>query len=262
VGKHQGERPDRQTKASELRLHPHLHGVFLDGVYEMGPEGIPVFRALSRLSTSDVADVMQITRARVLQLLSRRGVVAAGAEAIELTDSFADREPVLAQLAAAASTGLAPAGPELRRGRHDPIALRGRPGVRLTKDRCVEEMGFTLHANTCAGDVDERGREALLEYILRPPIANENVQQGPEGLVRIVLKRPFSDGTTAIDMDPLSLLSPDSASKSWVNRSKIPTCYRATRRPPLMRRSCAGYEGSHPPPASPWPSRCPKTPAR
>ncbi len=58
--------------------------------------------------------------------------------------------------------------PELRRGRHDPIALKGRPGVRVTKDRCVEEMGFTLHANTCAGALDQRGREALLEYILRP----------------------------------------------------------------------------------------------
>lgn len=31
--------------------------------------------------------------------------------------------------------------------------------------------------------------------------------RGPEGLVRIALKRAFSDGTTAIDMDPLSLLS-------------------------------------------------------
>ena len=31
--------------------------------------------------------------------------------------------------------------------------------------------------------------------------------QGPDGLVRIVLKHPFADGTVAIDLDPLSLLS-------------------------------------------------------
>jgi hypothetical protein len=78
--------------------------------------------------------------------------------------------------------------------------------VTVTAPRCVEEQGFTLHANTCAGSDDERGREALLQYVLRPPIANDNVQDGPDGLVRIVLKRPFADGTTAIDMDPLSLL--------------------------------------------------------
>ena len=42
--------------------------------------------------------------------------------------------------------------------------------------------------------------------MLRPPIAQERVVQGPDGLVRIVLKKRFSDGTLAVDMDPLSLL--------------------------------------------------------
>ena len=54
---------------------------------------------------------------------------------------------------------------------------------------------------------EPHGREALLKYVLRPPIAQERVVRGPDGLVRIALKRAFSDGTTAIDMDPLSLLS-------------------------------------------------------
>jgi len=33
------------------------------------------------------------------------------------------------------------------------------------------------------------------------------VTRGPDGLVRITLKKPFSDGTVAVDLDPLSLLS-------------------------------------------------------
>jgi hypothetical protein len=37
--------------------------------------------------------------------------------------------------------------------------------------------------------------------------AQERVTSGPEGLVRIALKRAFSDGTVAVDLDPLSLLS-------------------------------------------------------
>ena len=44
------------------------------------------------------------------------------------------------------------------------------------------------------GDGDAQGREALLKYIPRPPIAQERVTHGPEGLVRITLKRPFADG--------------------------------------------------------------------
>ena len=50
------------------------------------------------------------------------------------------------------------------------------------------------------------GREARVRYVLRPPIAQERVVQGPDGLVRIVLKKRLSDGTLAVDMGPLSLL--------------------------------------------------------
>ena len=50
------------------------------------------------------------------------------------------------------------------------------------------------------------GREALLCYVLRPPIAQERLEHRPDGLVRIILKKAYSDGTVAVDMDPLSLL--------------------------------------------------------
>ena len=51
------------------------------------------------------------------------------------------------------------------------------------------------------------GREALCKYVLRPAVAQERITHGPDGLVRIALKRPFADGTVAVDLDPLSLLS-------------------------------------------------------
>ena len=50
------------------------------------------------------------------------------------------------------------------------------------------------------------GREALVRYGLRPPIAQERLKLLPSGLVRIELRRPFGDGTVAVDMDPLSLV--------------------------------------------------------
>jgi Putative transposase len=37
-------------------------------------------------------------------------------------------------------------------------------------------------------------------------VAQERITHGPDGLVRITLKKPFSDGTIAVDLDPLSLL--------------------------------------------------------
>ncbi|XXY22155.1 transposase [Sorangium sp. So ce216] len=66
--------------------------------------------------------------------------------------------------------------------------------------------GFTLHAATRAGAHHAAAREALLRYVLRPPIAKERVEPQQDGLVRLSLKRAFADGTVAVDMDPLSLL--------------------------------------------------------
>ncbi len=70
---------------------------------------------------------------------------------------------------------------------------------------------MTSHFTRQRGDgergLDTRARESLIKYVLRPPIAQERVTAGPDGLVRIALKRRFADGTVAIDLDPLSLLS-------------------------------------------------------
>jgi hypothetical protein len=111
-----------QRASSDLKLNPHLHAVFLDGVYlpvADGPDGAPDFRALPRLSTTDVADALQVARARILRYLERRGVITldpdADSDVLSVSEELAERDPALSQLAAAAVSGLVPAGPELRR---------------------------------------------------------------------------------------------------------------------------------------------------
>jgi hypothetical protein len=144
----------------------------------------------------------------VLGFLERRGVIEHDVELGELSvldDGLSEREPALAQLAAAAVSGLPPAGPE-RRDR-PAIPLRGRLGIEVSGALSVTELGFSLHAATTASGDDARGREALVRYVLRPPIAQERLQLLPNELVRIQLRHPFRDGTEAIDLDPLSLLS-------------------------------------------------------
>jgi len=48
-----------ERTSSDLKLDPHLDAVFLDGVHVPGPDGNPVFCALPRLSSSEVADVVE-----------------------------------------------------------------------------------------------------------------------------------------------------------------------------------------------------------
>ena len=99
-----------------------------------------------------------------------------------------------------------------------------------------------MHAATRAGGRDAEGREALLRYVLRPPIAQERVEQRPDGLVRITLKKAYADGTVAVEMDPLSLL-----------------CRLATSVPPPRFHTIhyAGVLAA----ASPWRSRISAQPA-
>ena len=200
-----------QRTSADLKLAPHLHSVFLDGVFEAGPAGgdaKPVFHTLPSISNTAVADLLQIIRARLLRFLVRRRVVEGDAEGdtLRLADDLEQRDPALAQLAAAAVSGLPPAGPELRR-KPLTVALPAGSGPKVVRPLCVEDGGFSLHAATRAGAEDEVGRTNLFKYVLRPPIAQEHVTMTDEGLVAVQLKKPFRDGTVSVEMDPLSLLS-------------------------------------------------------
>ena len=188
------------ARGADLRLNPHFHLVALDGVYVL-EEGTPVFHQLPRLESSEVADVLQIAQVRILRCLSKHGVVEWGEEPRVLDD---DSDDPMKQLSAAAVSGRVPAGPEARQ--RDPVMLRERGEVQVTGALLAGDGGFSLHAATLASGRDEGGREALIRYVLRPPLAQDRLKRLSNDLVRLEFKRPFSDGTWAVDMDPLSLL--------------------------------------------------------
>ena len=94
----------------------------------------------------------------------------------------------------------------MRRRQREPVRLARTPGATISGPLCANDMGFTLHAATIAPRNDQRAKEALLRYILRPPLAQERVTLAADDAVRLGLKRAFSDGTVAVEMDPLSFL--------------------------------------------------------
>jgi len=194
-----------QRSSGDMRLNPHLHVVALDGVYVASPDGQPVFRELPRLKTSEVADMVQITKVRVLKALERRGVVRVNPESLEVDDVLSARDPVLAQLAAAAVAGLAPAGPAERKRAPVLFPTDGEPEI--VGELVVQDCGFNVHAKTHAGALDDEARARLLRYVLRPPLAQERLAILPDHRVRLTLKRPWADGTYALEMDALALLA-------------------------------------------------------
>ena len=110
-------------------------------------------------------------RVRIVRHLVRRGVLGDDADP-GVEGDLAEREPAMAQLAAAAVSGLPPAGPQLRR-RLQPVLLRGLGNEATTsarergsasaqrrsgrsparaRRRCRTQYGYVRDADACVVD--------------------------------------------------------------------------------------------------------------
>ena len=66
---------------------------------------------------------------------------------------------------------------------------------------------FNLRAATRVAANDKHGRLALCKYILRPPLANDRLKILDDNVVRLEFKKPWSDGTTSVELAPLALIA-------------------------------------------------------
>ncbi len=170
-----------QRTSSDLRLNPHTHTVVLDGTwYESGGELI--WQGLSHLRTREVGDVLWQAVDRITRYLRRHELL--------LDEEDEPEDPEAGLLASAVSGEAPPTGPQWRRG----LPVLDRRALAYDKPLCATLDGFSLHAATRAGGHDPEGREALLRYVLRPPVSNERLELLPDGLVRVRLKKAFADG--------------------------------------------------------------------
>jgi hypothetical protein len=201
-----------QRASSDLRLNPHFHTLFLDGVYHPGPEGeAPVFQTAPKPTQEDIEGVVQRAKRRILRYLEKRGVVTFAAAPGDgevnavLDESLGEASPVLARLFSAATVGVAPAGPAQRM----PVRLaQGPDTVPEPKGYlCAQDAAFNLHAARRVAGGDRQGREKLCRYILRPPLANERLHILEDGSVALEFKRPWKDGTRSIALEPKALLA-------------------------------------------------------
>jgi hypothetical protein len=132
-----------------------------------------------------------------LRFLQRQGVItlvtAPGHEEVTVVadKTMGEKAPLLAQLLAAATAAVEPAGPANRR---QPIRIVLDTGARPVGKGvlCGQSHGFNLQAATRVSEHDKAGRERLCRYILRPPLANERLSILDDGIVRLEFKRPWS----------------------------------------------------------------------
>jgi hypothetical protein len=224
-----------QRANSDLRCNPHVHAIFLDGLYAPDRDGKGFMFHLAPAPTQeDVEAIVERASKRILRFLQRRGVITLvtapgdgrarsarggqggqsvpespwddGEVTVVTDENIGDKDPLLARLLAAATAGAPPAGPANKR---KPIRIVLDPDAHPVAkgNLCGQHAGFNLHAATKVAANDKQGRLALCKYTLRPPLANDRLKILDDNVVRLEFKKPWSDGTSSVEMSPLALIA-------------------------------------------------------
>ena len=202
-----------QRANSDLRLNLHFHTVSFDGVYAPDGDGKgQMFHPAPAPTQQEIEALVCRAGKRILRFLQRRGVITLvtapgdGEVTVVADETMGESDPLLAKLLAAATAVAPPAGWAQK---HKPIRIVLAPDDRpVAKGKlCARDHGFNLHAATKVAANDKQGRVTLCKYILRPPLANDRLKILDEGNVRLDFKKPWSDGTTSVDLEPLALIA-------------------------------------------------------
>ena len=194
-------------------LNPHVHAILLDGVYSADRDGKGLmFHPAPAPSQEEIESLVGKASKRILRFLQRRKVITLatapgdGEVTVVSDETMGEKDPLLARLLAAAAAGAAPAGPANQR---KPLRIVLDPDERPVGKGtlCAQTQGFNLHAATKVASNDTQGRLALCKYVLRPPLANDRLKILDNDNVRIQLKKPWSDGTTSVDLEALALMA-------------------------------------------------------
>jgi hypothetical protein len=166
----------------------------MDGVYAKQSDGSMLFHPLPAPSDEDIARLTRAVCRKVTRYLGR------------LAGEDKDEQLTLDHLANASVQGLVATGP--RRGCR--VLRLGGTGedaeAAIIGKRCAEVAGFNVHANVRVGANDRDGLEHLCRYLARPPIANDRLQEQPDGRLALRFKQAWRDGTTHIVFTPHELI--------------------------------------------------------
>ena len=186
-----------QRFGSAANLNIHIHGLVLDGVFRI-TEGGPEFHAVRAPTVEQLQALLIRMIKRLMRLLTRKGYLVEEQGMIYLANP--DPESALASLQQGACTYRIAFGP---RAGQKVLTLQTLPSqaAASTTERCVNEQGFSLHAEVRLAINQRHKLEHLCRYITRPALANERLALNRAGQVVLRLKTLDLDGTTHIVME-------------------------------------------------------------
>ena len=202
-----------QRFGQSLALNIHYHSIFFDGAYLL-PETVddkPVFFGIKSLSNEDLAEVLLKIVKKVKGYLTHEGFLTADGELISDSGSDDQSEDVLAQLQLASvqnqvATGER-SGKRVRLIKNDLLLS----DVQIESPRCVQVLGFSLHANVEVESEKRDQLEKLIRYFTRPPVAEKRLHLLENGDLFYEFKSSWRDGTIGVKFTPLEFIEKLSA---------------------------------------------------
>ncbi len=202
-----------QRFGSAANLNIHLHGLWLDGVYEAAGGGAPHFHPVPPPTTAQLETLLAKLIQRIMRLLTKAGHLIEEEGVVYLASTDPDPEKLLASLQAASSTWRIAQG--ARAGRNV-LSIVGRDAgcgehscahrSRTLPAHCVNAHGFSLHAGGHCEACDRQGLEQLCRTITRSAIANQRLSINGQGQVVLKLKTAWHNGTTHLVLEAMEFM--------------------------------------------------------
>ena len=187
-----------QRFGSALNLNVHFHALVIDGVYDFDDRtGRLRFYRAKEIGTTDVEDLIVRIAEKCERWLYKQGF---GEE-----DLFEeDAEDALPFLQGASVMGRTAFG---KRGGWKVRRVQTFAGKEYKlPPKCASCRGYSLHAAVAISRKDREGLERLCRYIARPPLAQERLVELSEGMYKLTLKTPWSDGTSSILLSRMEIM--------------------------------------------------------
>jgi hypothetical protein len=165
------------------------------------------FMPLSEPSAADVQELAERTASRLARVLRAHGRYLEDQDGAEVEpDALGVEQPALAACYQAAASGRAlDVGPSSK-----PIArmlVAPRSPTAAPSPLCAEARGVNVHASAAVPARDRARLLRLCRYAARPPLPQQRLEQLADGRIRLGLRKPWSDGTSAFVLSPQDLIA-------------------------------------------------------
>lgn len=197
-----------QRFGGSLNVNVHLHQLFIDGTYELGPQRRPVdFWSGGKPEVSEIAEVLRVIIDKVIRCLEKQGIISKDQtkdQEQEFQLPISD-EDVFSKLQASSITYRFATGKS--KGKKAIVLKAIDDGDHNSPSGLVaEHSGFSLHAGVATKALERDKLERICRYIARPAVAEGRLSLGDKGDVIYKFKKAWSDGTSAIKLSPLELM--------------------------------------------------------